>query len=108
MRLQILQEVVKTERDYVLIENRMQSTFSLRRKDIVEGNPQVGDFLERWPVLRVQMQVQGFIRFNERTSKNQDSSQLDGEPTSDPSKEIGLPRSSLHSVEQVDIAISAF
>ncbi|XP_034446842.1 uncharacterized protein LOC117764862 [Hippoglossus hippoglossus] len=61
MRLQILQEVV-------LIQKLMQSTFSLHHKDIVEGNPQVGDFLERWPALRVQTQV--FAEFHRITNVN--------------------------------------
>ncbi|KAM3620501.1 uncharacterized protein V6R79_024560 [Siganus canaliculatus] len=41
MRQDIIHEVEKTEKD------QMQTTFTLRRKDIVQGSPQVKDFLER-------------------------------------------------------------
>ncbi|KAI4802814.1 hypothetical protein KUCAC02_006388 [Chaenocephalus aceratus] len=34
----------------------MQTTFGLRRQEIVQENPLVGDFLEKWPALRMESQ----------------------------------------------------
>lgn len=57
MRLQIMHEVEKSERNLQLIEKLMQTTFSLRRQEIVQENPLVKDFLEKWPALRIESQV---------------------------------------------------
>lgn len=55
MRVQIIQETEKTERDQILIEKLMHTTFALHRQHIVEGSPQVWEFLENWPALRMQV-----------------------------------------------------
>lgn len=57
MRLQIVQEVAKMERNLQLIEKLMQMTFALCRQEIIKGNPPVRDFLENWPALRTESQV---------------------------------------------------
>ncbi|KAI4811340.1 hypothetical protein KUCAC02_014250, partial [Chaenocephalus aceratus] len=56
MRIQILQEVEKSEKNLILIEKLMQMTFALRRQEIVQENPLVRDFLEKWPALRMESQ----------------------------------------------------
>lgn len=58
-RLQIVEEVSKTERSLVLIERLMQTTFALRRKQIIVDNPSqpVKDFLKKWPALCLESQV---------------------------------------------------
>jgi len=56
LRLQIVEEVEKRERNFILIEKLMQTTFALRRKEVVKGNP-VKDFMENWPALRTDSQV---------------------------------------------------
>lgn len=57
MRVQIIQETEKTERDQILIEKLMHTTFALRRQHIVQGSPRVWEFLKKWPALRMQSQV---------------------------------------------------
>uniref|UniRef100_A0A0F8ATN7 Sterile alpha motif domain-containing protein 3 n=1 Tax=Larimichthys crocea TaxID=215358 RepID=A0A0F8ATN7_LARCR len=56
MRVQIIQETEKTERDQILIEKLMHTTFALRCQHIVQGSPQVREFLENWLALRMQSQ----------------------------------------------------
>ncbi|TKS66099.1 Sterile alpha motif domain-containing protein 3 [Collichthys lucidus] len=68
MRVQIIQETEKTERDQILIEKLMHTTFALRRQHIVQGSPQVREFLENWPALRMQSQV--FAEFHRITNVN--------------------------------------
>uniref|UniRef100_A0A672GEJ9 PB1 domain-containing protein n=1 Tax=Salarias fasciatus TaxID=181472 RepID=A0A672GEJ9_SALFA len=60
MRLQIVQEVAKSEKNKVFIEKLMQTTFALRRQEIVQENPPVKDILERWPALQMETQVKQF------------------------------------------------
>uniref|UniRef100_A0A3P9ASN3 PB1 domain-containing protein n=1 Tax=Maylandia zebra TaxID=106582 RepID=A0A3P9ASN3_9CICH len=57
MRVQIKNEVEKTEPNKVMIEKLMQTTFALRRHEIVQDNPMVKNFLEKWPALRFDSQV---------------------------------------------------
>ncbi|KAE8278161.1 hypothetical protein D5F01_LYC23749 [Larimichthys crocea] len=68
MRVQIIQETEKTERDQILIEKLMHTTFALRRQHIVQGSPQVREFLENWLALRMQSQV--FAEFHRITNVN--------------------------------------
>ncbi|TKS90290.1 hypothetical protein D9C73_024421 [Collichthys lucidus] len=68
MRVQIIQETEKTERDQILIEKLMHTTFALRRQHIVQGSPQVREFLENWPAFRMQSQV--FAEFHRITNVN--------------------------------------
>ncbi|TKS70565.1 Calcium-dependent secretion activator 1 [Collichthys lucidus] len=46
----------------------MHTTFALRRQHIVQGSPQVREFLENWPALRMQSQV--FAEFHRITNVN--------------------------------------
>uniref|UniRef100_A0AAY4CW59 Uncharacterized protein n=1 Tax=Denticeps clupeoides TaxID=299321 RepID=A0AAY4CW59_9TELE len=57
MRLDILHEVEKSEKNLLLIDNLMQMTFSLRRHEIVQENPLLKDFLVKWPALQIESQV---------------------------------------------------
>lgn len=61
MRQEMRQEVQKSERNLLLIEKLMHTTFSLRRQEIVKDNPLVKDFLEKWPALQIQSQVKHSI-----------------------------------------------
>ena len=71
MRQDIIQEVEKTEKDQMLIEKLMQMTFALHRQDIVQGSPQVKDFLERWPALKMESQVKTvFLYHKEHASQD--------------------------------------
>ncbi|KAK1880176.1 putative exopolygalacturonase B [Dissostichus eleginoides] len=56
----------------------MQMTFALRRQEIVQENPLVGDFLEKWPALRMESQVCAeFHRITNVNLRNQFFSELD-------------------------------
>lgn len=50
-RQRLQTEVMKRTPDAVLINQLMDSTFALRRKEIVEEQPPVKRMLERWPAL---------------------------------------------------------
>uniref|UniRef100_A0A1A8A8R1 Si:ch211-182e10.4 n=1 Tax=Nothobranchius furzeri TaxID=105023 RepID=A0A1A8A8R1_NOTFU len=50
-RLALLEESQKRRMDPVLIKQKMELTFSLRRKEIVEVEPMVTEVMERWPAL---------------------------------------------------------
>ncbi|KAF4100608.1 uncharacterized protein LOC131525469 [Onychostoma macrolepis] len=79
-RLQIIEEVSKTERNHGLIERLMQSTFALRRKQIVVDNPSqpVKSFLEKWPALRLESQIAAeFHRITNISLKNKFYAELD-------------------------------
>nr|XP_061842648.1 uncharacterized protein LOC133623392 [Nerophis lumbriciformis] len=60
-RVQITQE---TEREQILIEKLMHTTFGLRRRHIVQGSPGVREFLENWPASQV------FAEFHRITNVN--------------------------------------
>ncbi|KAF5902794.1 sterile alpha motif domain-containing protein 3-like isoform X1, partial [Clarias magur] len=68
MRLQITEEVEKTESNQLMIENLMHTNFALRRQDIVKGELLVKDFLKSWPALRMESQV--FAEFHRITNVN--------------------------------------
>lgn len=57
MRLQIVNEMMKTDKDLQLIAKLKQSTFALRRKEVVTGNLPLTEILERWPALKMESQV---------------------------------------------------
>lgn len=50
-RLHLVEEMKKKKRDKTVIQHKMELTFSLRRKEIVEGQPMVSEVQERWPAL---------------------------------------------------------
>uniref|UniRef100_A0A3P8QZU8 Uncharacterized protein n=1 Tax=Astatotilapia calliptera TaxID=8154 RepID=A0A3P8QZU8_ASTCA len=70
MRVQIKNEVEKTEPNKVMIEKLMQTTFALRRHEIVQDNPMVKNFLEKWPALRFDSQVSICAEFHQVTNIN--------------------------------------
>lgn len=53
----IQSEVTKRHPDWTLIDNAMTATFSMRRKEIVEEEPQVSEVKRRWPALFTERQV---------------------------------------------------
>uniref|UniRef100_A0A669DT21 Uncharacterized protein n=1 Tax=Oreochromis niloticus TaxID=8128 RepID=A0A669DT21_ORENI len=70
MRVQIKNEVEKTEPNKVMIEKLMQTTFALRRHEIVQDSPMVKNFLEKWPALRFDSQVSICAEFHRVTNIN--------------------------------------
>ncbi|KAL1269169.1 hypothetical protein QQF64_031458 [Cirrhinus molitorella] len=67
-RLQLVEEIKKSHPSSTLISQHMDSTFSLRRKEIVEKEPPVKETLQRWPSLFTERQINS--EFNRITSKN--------------------------------------
>ncbi|XP_060939247.1 sterile alpha motif domain-containing protein 3-like isoform X1 [Limanda limanda] len=53
----IQEEVLKRLPNKTLIESKMEATFSLRRKGIVEEEPPIADVLEKWPALFLEEQI---------------------------------------------------
>lgn len=60
LRLQIVDEVKMTDKNLPLIAKLMQTTFALRRKEVINDDLPVGEILERWPALKVESQVKIF------------------------------------------------
>lgn len=78
MRVEIIHEVEKSEKNLLLIENLMQTTFALRRQEIVQENSMVKDFLVRWPALRIESQVCAeYHRITNTNLQNQFYAELD-------------------------------
>ena len=61
LRLQIVDEVKKSDKNLSLIGKLMQTTFALRRNEIVSDDPPVDEILERWPALKMESQVKTFF-----------------------------------------------
>lgn len=59
MRGEIVQEVEKTERNQLVIGKLMNTTYALRRQEIVGApvSPRVRDVVDRWPALLMESQV---------------------------------------------------
>ncbi|XP_072527461.1 uncharacterized protein [Salminus brasiliensis] len=59
LRVQVVEEVSKMDKNLQMIERLMQTTYALRRKQIIADNPSqsVKDLLENWPALRIESQV---------------------------------------------------
>lgn len=59
MREEIMQEVEKTEKNQLVIGKLMDTTYALRRQEIVGAfvAPQVRDIMDRWPALLMESQV---------------------------------------------------
>lgn len=53
----IIQEVKRSEKNFLLIDKLMQMTFALRHLEIVKEDPIIGEFLQKWPALRIDWQV---------------------------------------------------
>ncbi|XP_072561790.1 uncharacterized protein [Paramormyrops kingsleyae] len=78
MRLDILHEVEKSEKNLLLIDKLMQVTFSLRRQEIVQENPMLKNFLVKWPALQIESQVCAeFHRITNTNLRNQFYAELD-------------------------------
>jgi len=50
-RLALVEEFRKKNKNVALIRQKMELTFSLRRREIVDLQPMVSEVLERWPAL---------------------------------------------------------
>lgn len=59
-RLRILDEVQMSDKNLVLITKLMDTTFALRRKEVVCNELPVNEILERWPALKLESQVKIF------------------------------------------------
>ena len=57
LRLEILDEVARSDKNLPFIEKLMQTTFALRRHEIIKDELPVGEILERWPALKMESQV---------------------------------------------------
>lgn len=66
LRLQMVEEVSKINKDLQIIERLMQTTYALRRKQIIVDNPSipVKDFFENWPALQLESQVKPFLTYH--------------------------------------------
>lgn len=53
----------KKKRDGKMMDALMDSTFALRRKEIVDGEPPVSEIEDRWPALFSERQVIHFYYF---------------------------------------------
>ncbi|KAK0130961.1 Sterile alpha motif domain-containing protein 3 [Merluccius polli] len=63
LRSSLVEAMKKKNKDMEFIRQRMDITFSLRRKQIVEVEPMVSEVLERWPGLFLEEQIgQEFTR----------------------------------------------
>ncbi|KAI7790215.1 hypothetical protein IRJ41_009305 [Triplophysa rosa] len=62
-RITLMQEMKKKKRDRKMIDSLMESTFALRRKELVNGEPLVSEIKERWPALFMKKQIRAeFMR----------------------------------------------
>ncbi|XP_042266285.1 uncharacterized protein LOC121896443 isoform X4 [Thunnus maccoyii] len=78
LRLQIVDEVKKSDKNLSLIGKLMQTTFALRRNEIVSDDPPVDEILERWPALKMESQIcSEFHRISNINLKNCFYAELD-------------------------------
>ncbi|XP_058478838.1 uncharacterized protein LOC131455305 [Solea solea] len=78
LRLQIVDEAKKTDQNLPLIANLMQTTFALRRKEVINDDLLVGEILERWPALKLESQICAeFHRITNINLKNHFYAELD-------------------------------
>lgn len=56
-RLVLIEEFKKKKKNVALIRQKMELTFSLRRREIVDLQPMVSEVLERWPALFCEAEV---------------------------------------------------
>jgi len=50
-RVILVEEMKKKKKNMTLIQQKMQLTFSLRRREVVECQPMISEVQERWPAL---------------------------------------------------------
>ncbi|XP_017544607.1 uncharacterized protein LOC108416082 [Pygocentrus nattereri] len=67
-RKQLVDEMKKKNPDGTLINQKMDVTLSLQRKEVVQDKPPVIQMLQRWPALFVENQV--YQKFNRVVGKN--------------------------------------
>ncbi|XP_056606334.1 uncharacterized protein LOC130424571 [Triplophysa dalaica] len=67
-RKEIVEEMKKRRPNSMLIAQNMNSTFALRRKELIEREPAVKDTVERWPALFTESQV--LAEFSRISGKN--------------------------------------
>ncbi|KAM6992716.1 uncharacterized protein LKV04_008681 isoform 2-T2 [Tautogolabrus adspersus] len=69
---------MKTDKNLPLIAKLMQTTFSLRRKEVINDDLPVGEILERWPALKMESQMCAeFHRITNINLKNHFYAELD-------------------------------
>ncbi|XP_055032097.1 sterile alpha motif domain-containing protein 3-like [Misgurnus anguillicaudatus] len=68
LRKELVEEMKKKSRDMSLIGQKMDSTFALRRKEIIHSEPPVSEILEKWPALFTESQI--FAEFHRISGKN--------------------------------------
>lgn len=56
-RMTLIEEMKKKKPDWKRVDSLMGSTFALRRKEIVDGEPPVSEVADRWPALISERQV---------------------------------------------------
>lgn len=61
LRQQLVDEMKRKNPDAVFINQKMDMTLSLRRKDVVINKPPVSQILQRWPALFRESQVKGNV-----------------------------------------------
>lgn len=64
LRSSLVEAMKKKNKDMEFIRQKMDITFSLRRKEIVEMVPMVSEVLERWPCLFLEEQVRHIFWLN--------------------------------------------
>ncbi|XP_030606898.1 sterile alpha motif domain-containing protein 3-like isoform X2 [Archocentrus centrarchus] len=57
LRLQMVDEVKKSEKNHSLLTKLMHTTFALRRKEIISDEIPVAEILDRWPALKMESQI---------------------------------------------------
>ncbi|KAK5618739.1 hypothetical protein CRENBAI_012654 [Crenichthys baileyi] len=67
-RMALVEESQKRSKNIQLIRQKMELTFSLRRKEIVEMEPMVAEVMERWPALFTEAEIKE--EFHRITNKN--------------------------------------
>lgn len=60
-RCVLLDETKKKWKDMEVINQKMELTFSLRRKEIIEVQPMATEIQERWPALFLKEQVRKYV-----------------------------------------------
>uniref|UniRef100_A0A8C6SB17 Uncharacterized protein n=1 Tax=Neogobius melanostomus TaxID=47308 RepID=A0A8C6SB17_9GOBI len=102
LRLQISEEIDRIDRDEVFIEGGMQTTFALRRHEIITGEHLVKDLLMRWPALKMESQVVAeFHRITNVNLRNTFYAELDRHSL----RLIGLFREKASRTGQISIAL---
>ncbi|XP_066497026.1 sterile alpha motif domain-containing protein 3-like isoform X2 [Hoplias malabaricus] len=67
-RKYLVDEIQKRTPDGPLVKQKMDVTFALRRKEVVESKPAISKMVERWPALFTEDQV--YMEFNRIVGRN--------------------------------------